>query len=99
MNTSPHPLDQAALILGGRAVLADLLKVTAAAVGNWKARGVPIERCPEIERLTGGRVLRQQLRPEDWPRIWPELDTASANEERSPDTTTQQPAGQKVPHA
>ena len=77
MEASIHPLDQAAFLLGGRAALAEKLKVTAAAVGNWKVRGVPIEHCPAIEMLTGARVCRRQLRPEDWQRIWPELATAT----------------------
>jgi DNA-binding transcriptional regulator YdaS (Cro superfamily) len=28
-----------------------------------------------IERATGGSVKRQDLRPDDWHRIWPELAT------------------------
>jgi DNA-binding transcriptional regulator YdaS (Cro superfamily) len=28
-----------------------------------------------IERATGGAVKRQDLRPDDWHRIWPELAT------------------------
>lgn len=31
------------------------------------------ERCVEIWRKTGGYVTRQDLRPDDWQRIWPEL--------------------------
>lgn len=31
------------------------------------------ENCVAIERATGGRVRRWNLRPEDWHRIWPEL--------------------------
>lgn len=30
-------------------------------------------RCVEIERLTDGQVKRQDLRPDDWFNIWPEL--------------------------
>ncbi|MNG34582.1 hypothetical protein D3C84_1210990 [compost metagenome] len=29
-----------------------------------------------IERETGGAVTRQELRPDDWSRIWPELAAA-----------------------
>lgn len=29
--------------------------------------------CVAIERETGGKVTRQQLRPKDWRDIWPEL--------------------------
>lgn len=31
------------------------------------------ELCVSIERATSGAVMRWDLRPEDWPRIWPEL--------------------------
>ena len=61
------------MLVGGRARLAARLSVKPSAVGNWKVRGVPIEHCPAIERLTGGLVTRRDLRPEDWARIWPEL--------------------------
>lgn len=84
MIASSNPLDKAAFLVGGRSELASGLGVTPAAVGNWKVRGVPIEHCAEIERLTGGGVGRRDLRPNDWQRIWPEL---AANQ-------PQQPAGQ-----
>lgn len=31
------------------------------------------ENCVAIERATGGAVMRWDLRPDDWDRIWPEL--------------------------
>jgi DNA-binding transcriptional regulator YdaS (Cro superfamily) len=34
-------------------------------------------RCVEIERATAGQVTRQELRPDDWSRIWPELQSAA----------------------
>lgn len=36
-------------------------------------RSVPVERAADIERSTGGVVMRWDLRPTDWHRIWPEL--------------------------
>ena len=57
-----HPLDEAARRAGGRARLAELLGVTPAAVGNWKAREIPAEYCPLIERDTG--VVCERLRPD-----------------------------------
>ena len=69
-----NPLDLAARVVGGRIALAGVLNVTQAAVGNWKLRGsVPIEHCAAIERATAGAVTRQDLRPNDWESIWPEL--------------------------
>lgn len=57
-----HPIDMAAERAGGRRALASRLNVTEAAVGNWKARGVPAEHCPRIEQITG--VQCELLRPD-----------------------------------
>lgn len=59
----PHPLDQASLLVGGRAELAKKLDVTPSAIGNWKKRGVPAEHCPSIEEATGGQVVCERLNP------------------------------------
>jgi DNA-binding transcriptional regulator YdaS (Cro superfamily) len=61
-----HPLDQAAEIVGSQAALASALGVTKSAVNQWKDEGrrVPAEKCPAIERLTGGRVRCEDLRPD-----------------------------------
>lgn len=75
-----HPIDTAARMIGGRAYLAKKLDVSVAAVGNWKQRGVPIEKCPGIESLTCGAVSRRDLRPDDWQKIWPELAPAQSNQ-------------------
>ncbi|MEY2686583.1 MAG: hypothetical protein RL375_781 [Pseudomonadota bacterium] len=71
----PHALDRAAVAVGGRVNLSQVLDVTLGALGNWKTRGVPIERCYSIERATNGAVTRKDLRPDDWHEIWPELAT------------------------
>ena len=90
MNTSAHPLDRAAACLqGGRAELARHLKVTPAAVGNWKRRGVPVEHCWAIERLTGGSVTRKDLFS-GWQKVWPELAESEPNTPVAP--THQAPA-------
>lgn len=34
---------------------------------------VPPLRATQIEVLTGGKVTRKQLRPDDWRQLWPEL--------------------------
>lgn len=82
MNPIAPLIDHAAQLLGGRAELARLLDVTPAAIGNWKVRGVPIEHCPTIERLTCKQVSRQALRPADWHLIWPELAIAHVQRNR-----------------
>lgn len=70
-----HPIDRAASVLGTQVALADILGVSKAAVGQWKLEGrqVPIEHCLSIERATAGRVTRQDLRPDDYWLIWPDL--------------------------
>ena len=45
---------------------------------------VPVVHGAAIEAFTGGAVTRQQLFPNDWRRIWPEL---AACEAASPPTT------------
>jgi len=61
-----HPIDRAAKLLGSQVALASALGVTKAAVGQWKDEGrrVPAEHCPSIERLTGGAVTCEELRPD-----------------------------------
>lgn len=55
--------------------LAEKLGISQGLVSMWSSgtRPVPIERCVEIERATDGQVTRQELRPDDWQNIWPEL--------------------------
>lgn len=58
------------------ASLARKLEISPVLVSQWRngVRPIPIERCPDIERATGGAVTRRDLRPDDWHRIWPELN-------------------------
>jgi DNA-binding transcriptional regulator YdaS (Cro superfamily) len=59
--------------VGGPTAVARLLGITPAAITFWRRSGVPIERCVSIERATKGQLMRWDLRPTDWPDIWPEL--------------------------
>lgn len=36
------------------------------------------ELCVAIEEQSGRKVTRRDLRPDDWPRIWPELRAQAA---------------------
>jgi DNA-binding transcriptional regulator YdaS (Cro superfamily) len=64
MNT---PLERAIDQLGGQAALSRELGVSIQVVGNWLARGVPVARCPDIERVTAGAVRCEELCPDvDW---------------------------------
>ncbi len=61
-----HPIAKAARIVGSQRALAAALGVTKGAVWQWKEgdRQVPAEHCPHIERLTGGQVRCEDLRPD-----------------------------------
>lgn len=63
-----HPLDKPAV----RAAITQGLNVSQQAITNWKIRGVPVDRCADIERITKGSVKRWDLRV-DWFKHWPEL--------------------------
>lgn len=55
--------------LGSAAKLAEAVGVSVQSIYFWKngARGIPAERCPDIERATGGAVRCEDLRPDvDW---------------------------------
>lgn len=63
------PLDRAIAYIGSMQKLAVHLEVTKGAVGQWKhpGRRVPAEYCPTIERLSGGTVRCEELRPDvEW---------------------------------
>lgn len=59
-------------------MLAKALGVQPPSVSDWITgkKAVPLERCTAIERATDGAVTRQDLRPDDWAQIWPELADA-----------------------
>lgn len=61
-----HPIEVAAEIAGSQSALAQALGVSKGAVSQWKEDGrqVPAEHCPVIERITGGRVRCEELRPD-----------------------------------
>ena len=69
-----NALHKAVSIAGSQKALADQIGVVQSAVANWLKRGnIPVEHCLAIEKATGGKVTRQELRPEDAHRIWPDL--------------------------
>lgn len=55
--------------------LASAIGAHAPDVSNWARglRSVPHHYGPDIEKATGGQVTRQDLFPDSWQRIWPEL--------------------------
>lgn len=55
--------------------LARAVEVSPVMVTQWAngVKAVPTERCLAIERATGGKVTRADLRPSDFWLIWPDL--------------------------
>ena len=67
-----HVIDQ----LGGPAKVARMVGCKPPSVIEWRKRGIPADRCPSIERETGGSFPCEVLSPETpWSRIpdqaWP----------------------------
>lgn len=62
--------------LGGVSAVARMTGVRAPTAHAYRQRGIPPERCPAIERATGGAHTVEALRPDvSWSRIqdptWP----------------------------
>lgn len=65
MNILPNPLERAIDIVGGPSAMARILDLPwPSTVTNWVARGVPPERCRQIEEATKGAVTRYELNPD-----------------------------------
>lgn len=75
MQINKSPIERACDAVGSQAEMSRILGVTPAMVNQLIKghRPVPIEHCCAIESATGGVVTRQELRPDDWQKIWPEL--------------------------
>lgn len=75
MTQNATPFQKAVSILGGPSAVARELGCTPQAVCFWRdgLRAFPVEHCAVIERVTSGRITRQELRPHDFWRIWPDL--------------------------
>lgn len=73
---------KAAELLGGNFALAKVCGVSPQAVSQWVKGTRPISerRCVAIEKATKRAVTRQELRPDDWQEIWPELANPEGKE-------------------
>lgn len=69
---STNALKRAVELLGGQSATAEALEVSQGAVWKWlnrmeSKRTPPAEHVLKLERLTGGKVKRHQLRPDLYP--------------------------------
>ena len=62
--------------------LAVLIGFAPSFVNQWVSgkRPIPITACVAIERVTNKSVTRQELRPDDWHLIWPELSEVALSQ-------------------
>lgn len=60
---------------GRQASLARAIGAHAPDISRWAEgkRPIPVIHAAAIESATGGLVTRQEMFPNDWARIWPEL--------------------------
>lgn len=65
-------------LLGGTGTVAKLCEVSAPAVAQWKAKGIPKDKLmflsAAIELKTKGLINRKSLFPKNYKFIWPELN-------------------------
>lgn len=74
-------ISKACAVIGGQAKMARAINVSPPTVNQWcnGVRQVPAERCPAIERATGGTVRCEELRPDvDWAVLRTPLEQAAA---------------------
>lgn len=62
-------------IYGSPTKTAEAIGASLQAVCFWRDgdREINPKMCVKIEKITGGKVTRQDLRPDDWSELWPEL--------------------------
>ncbi|MDK6079677.1 YdaS family helix-turn-helix protein [Massilia varians] len=60
---------------GRQASLARAIGAHAPDISRWAdgTRPIPVVHAAAIETATGGLVTRQEMFPDEWARIWPEL--------------------------
>lgn len=64
---------------GRQSMLAREIGAHAPDVSRWAdgTRPIPVAHAAAIERASGGLVTRQEMFPNDWQSIWPELSIES----------------------
>ena len=99
MNLRPHPpyfrlLQRAIWEMGGTGRLAETLGVSSPTVSQWLSgvRRVPIKRCIQIEKATGGGISCELLRPDfDWATLRASALAHLSRPGSSPAAARQQP--------
>lgn len=65
-------------LLGGTKAVSIMAKVSQAAVTQWRYSGIPegkrLRLAATIEEKSKGLISRKLLFPNDWKKVWPELN-------------------------
>lgn len=71
---------------GRQAALARAIGAHVPDVSKWASgeRPIPMPYGAPIEAATSGAVTRQEMFPDDWQRLWPELVTPKPPKPRKP---------------
>jgi len=83
---------------GRQAVLAKAIGTHAPDVSRWAdgSRPIPLRFAAPIEAATAGAVTRQEMFPDDWAKLWPELAPSSPIPNPTAMTTDKAAAGEGV---
>lgn len=75
---------------GRQAALAKAIGAHAPDVSRWAegTRPIPVTFGAPIEKATNGAVTRQEMFPQDWQTIWPELAESDSQHRRATDAPT-----------
>ena len=70
-----NPIKKAVTLAGSQSALAAHLGISQPAISQAVKRGGYLKpgHCARLEQIFPGRISRQELRPQDWRDIWPEL--------------------------
>ena len=68
MNVTKEKLTQVIALVGSHTTLAKTIGVSRQSISAWLRRGVPARHVIALERATGGKVTRYDLRPDLYPR-------------------------------
>ncbi|MBC7860308.1 MAG: helix-turn-helix domain-containing protein [Burkholderiaceae bacterium] len=74
---------------GRQAALAKAIGAHAPDISRWAdgSRAIPFHFGAPIEVATGGAVSRQEMFPDDWARLWPELAQPATRRKNDPAPT------------
>lgn len=75
--SEPSGLDKAIELAGGVGELAKRINVSPQTVSNWRRRGTPAVKVPEVVRAVDGKVGGHEIRP-DLPSLFPAPEAQAA---------------------